>query len=358
MYIEEIIIDGFKSYQNRTVISNFDPNFNAITGLNGSGKSNIIDAIIFVLGITNWSQLRVANMQHLVYKHGQAGVRKASVTLVFNNMDKDNSPVSYEKFDQITVTRQIIIGGRSKYFINGHNAQPDRIKNLFRSVQLNIKNPHFLIMQGRITKVINAKPQEFLGMIEEAAGTKMYEDKKEGALKTMEKKDRKVQEIKSILAETITPTLEQLRSQQQQYYDWLESKRDFEKYDKFRIAYDYYNAKETLSGSEMELQEYETKIKELEKNCARQQELIKKISSEIQRLTEVKENEISHDLEALKQQLDEISKRLVKRTTNYKFCLENLQQEKKNFEELKKYHQIYRKVLLTNKQNYNRKKIN
>ena len=57
MYLEEIILDGFKSYATRTVISGFDPKFNAITGLNGSGKSNILDAICFVLGITNLSQV-------------------------------------------------------------------------------------------------------------------------------------------------------------------------------------------------------------------------------------------------------------------------------------------------------------
>ena len=58
MYIEEITIEGFKSYAQRVVVPNFDPYFNAITGLNGSGKSNILDSICFVLGITNLSQVR------------------------------------------------------------------------------------------------------------------------------------------------------------------------------------------------------------------------------------------------------------------------------------------------------------
>jgi structural maintenance of chromosome 2 len=57
MYIHEIIIDGFKSYAKRTVISGFDPQFNAITGLNGTGKSNILDAICFVLGITKLAEV-------------------------------------------------------------------------------------------------------------------------------------------------------------------------------------------------------------------------------------------------------------------------------------------------------------
>jgi predicted ATPase len=58
MYIQEIIIDGFKSYAQKTVVSGFDPQFNAITGLNGTGKSNILDSICFVLGISNLTQVR------------------------------------------------------------------------------------------------------------------------------------------------------------------------------------------------------------------------------------------------------------------------------------------------------------
>ena len=60
MFIEEIVVDGFKSYAQRTVVPSFDPFFNAITGLNGSGKSNILDSICFVLGITNLSQVRAS----------------------------------------------------------------------------------------------------------------------------------------------------------------------------------------------------------------------------------------------------------------------------------------------------------
>lgn len=67
MYLEEIVLDGFKSYANRTVISDFDPQFNAITGLNGSGKSNILDAICFVLGITNLSQVYPIHQSSLCF---------------------------------------------------------------------------------------------------------------------------------------------------------------------------------------------------------------------------------------------------------------------------------------------------
>lgn len=183
MHIKSMIIDGFKSYGQRTEINNFDPMFNAITGLNGSGKSNILDSICFLLGITNLSQVRATNLQELVYKNGQAGITKATVSITFENTDKKQSPVGYEQYNEITVTRQVVVGGRNKYLINGCNATNTRVYDLFRSVQLNVNNPHFLIMQGRITKVLNMKPAEILSMIEEAAGTGMYESKKMSAQK-------------------------------------------------------------------------------------------------------------------------------------------------------------------------------
>lgn len=173
MHIKEVCLEGFKSYATRTVVPGFDPFFNAITGLNGSGKSNILDSICFVLGITNLQQVRASNLQELVYKQGQAGITKATVSVVFDNSDRSRSPLGYEDCPEITVTRQIVVGGRNKYLINGHLAQPSRVQNLFHSVQLNVNNPHFLIMQGRITKVLNMKPPEILSMLEEAAGTRM-----------------------------------------------------------------------------------------------------------------------------------------------------------------------------------------
>ncbi|CAE8628710.1 unnamed protein product, partial [Polarella glacialis] len=239
MHIEELIADGFKSYSTRTNIGPFDKQFNAITGLNGSGKSNILDSICFVLGISNLTQVRVGNLSELVYKQGQAGVTKASVTVVFNNEDKSCGPVGYEMHDKITITRQIVIGGRNRYLLNSHTVQQNQIQNLFHSVSLNVNNPHFLIMQGRITKVINMKPQETLSMIEEAAGTRMYENKKAGALRTLEKKQSKVEEINRLLAEEITPTLEKLQKERSNYMLWVSNNNEMERLQRFCIAYEY-----------------------------------------------------------------------------------------------------------------------
>lgn len=70
------------------------------------------------------SQVRANSLQELVYKQGQAGITKATVSIVFDNRDKERSPVGYEHLDEITVTRQLVIGGRNKYLINGKTAEP------------------------------------------------------------------------------------------------------------------------------------------------------------------------------------------------------------------------------------------
>lgn len=114
-----------------------------------------------------------------MYKNGQAGVTKATVTVTFDNGNKSKSPLGYEHYDEVSITRQVsrrksdfaaaalqlfpfqvVIGGKNKYLINGTNIQNNRVHDFFRSVQLNVNNPHFLIMQGRITKVLNMKPPE------------------------------------------------------------------------------------------------------------------------------------------------------------------------------------------------------
>ena len=150
--------------------------------------------------------MRCKNLQELVYKQGQAGVTKASVTIIFDNSDEKSSPIGFEKHRELQVTRQIIIGGRDKYLINGHLARQAQVANLFHSVGLNVNNPHFLIMQGRITKVLNMKPPETLSMVEEAAGTRMFENKKQQSLKVLRNKEAKEVRNAKRLRETARDT--------------------------------------------------------------------------------------------------------------------------------------------------------
>lgn len=325
MFIEELLIDGFKSYSTRTSVGPFDRQFNAITGLNGSGKSNILDSICFVLGISNLSQVRVGNLSELVYKQGQAGVTKASATVVFNNEDKSCSPVGYESHSKITITRQIIIGGRNRYLLNGHNVQQNQIQNLFHSVSLNVNNPHFLIMQGRITKVINMKPQETLSMIEEAAGTRMYENKKAGALRTLEKKQNKVDEINRLLAEEITPTLEKLQRERANYMLWVSNSNEIERLQRFCVAFEYMQVKHRLENKNHQLEEMEESLGQAIASIKALDDREIVIQKQIKERTVARDKQRSQELKKLEDEHSKLSKEVVSTESKLKNRVSDLE---------------------------------
>lgn len=178
-------------------------------------------------------------MQDLIYKRGQSGITKASVSLVFNNTDPAQSPIGYADCPRLTVTRQVVVGGKNKYLVNGHVATNRVVENLFQSVQLNVNNPHFLIMQGQITKVLNMKPPEILAMLEEAAGTRMFEDRRGKALSTLDKKDRKIAEIEALVAEVIGPKLAALRAERAQFMEYKRGEAEADRLRRLLLAHQF-----------------------------------------------------------------------------------------------------------------------
>ncbi|GAU36209.1 hypothetical protein TSUD_363640 [Trifolium subterraneum] len=334
MYIKEICLEGFKSYATRTVVPGFDRFFNAITGLNGSGKSNILDSICFVLGITNLQQVRASNLQELVYKQGQAGITKATVSIVFDNSERSRSPLGYEGHSEITVTRQIVVGGRNKYLINGKLAQPSQVQNLFHSVQLNVNNPHFLIMQGRITKVLNMKPPEILSMLEEAAGTRMYETKKEAALKTLEKKQSKVDEINKLLDLEILPALEKLRKERTQYMQWANCNAELDRLRRFCIAFEYVQAETIKDNATFEVEQVKAKIAEIDDIAKSTMVDVKAMETKIAQLTAEKEASMGGEMKSLSGTVDTLSQSLVKETSVLNNKEDTLRSEEVNKEKI------------------------
>uniref|UniRef100_A0AAR2M4M2 Structural maintenance of chromosomes protein n=1 Tax=Pygocentrus nattereri TaxID=42514 RepID=A0AAR2M4M2_PYGNA len=336
MYIKSIVLEGFKSYAERTEISGFDPLFNAITGLNGSGKSNILDSICFLLGISNLSQVRATNLQDLVYKNGLAGITKATVSITFDNSNKKQSPLGFETHDEITVTRQVVIGGRNKYLINGVNANNMRVQDLFCSVGLNVNNPHFLIMQGRITKVLNMKPPEILAMIEEAAGTRMYECKKISAQKTIEKKDAKLKEIQTILDEEITPAMEKLKEERSSYLEYQKLMREIEHLSRLYVAWQFVCAEETKLKSAEDLQLMQASISELQETMQQNAARIQVLSEEIKALERSRDKEVAGVLKTLEETLAEAQRVDTKAQSALDLKKQNLKDETKKRKELVK----------------------
>jgi len=214
------------------------------------------------------------------------------VTIVFDNRDKKKSPIGFEEYGQISVTRQIVLGGTSKYLINGHRAQQQTVQNLFQSVQLNINNPNFLIMQGRITKVLNMKPVEILAMIEEAAGTRMFEDRRDKAFKTMAKKEMKVQEITELLKEEIEPKLDKLRTEKRAFLDFQQTQSDLERLTKLVVAHDYLKNKEKLKQSANDLDAKKRRATDLEDSAKRLKSEIAHLEEDMKKVKAAREKEL------------------------------------------------------------------
>lgn len=217
---------------------------------------------------------------------------KASVTIVFDNRDKKKSPIGFEEYGQISVTRQIVLGGTSKYLINGHRAQQQTVQNLFQSVQLNINSPNFLIMQGRITKVLNMKPVEILAMIEEAAGTRMFEDRRDKAFKTMAKKEMKVQEITELLKDEIEPKLDKLRTEKRAFLDFQQTQSDLERLTRLVVAHDYIRSKEKLKQSANDLDAKRKRATDLEESATRLKNEISHLDEDVKRVKSAREKEL------------------------------------------------------------------
>jgi structural maintenance of chromosome 2 len=256
-------------------------------------------------------------LQDLIYKRGQAGVTKASVTIVFDNKNKSTSPVGFEEHPQISVTRQIVLGGASKYLINGHRAQQQSIQNLFQSVQLNINNPNFLIMQGRITKVLNMKAVEILAMLEEAAGTRMFEDRRDKAYKTMAKKEMKVQEIAELLRDEIDPKLEKLRTEKRAFLDFQQTQSDLERLTRLVVAHDYVRYKERLRQSGDDLEAKKQRAKDLEESAVRMKGEIELLQEDIKKVKATREKELRKGgkFQALEEEVKTHSHEIVRMTT-------------------------------------------
>ena len=267
--------------------------------------------------------------QDLIYKRGQAGVTKASVTIVFDNHDKKNSPIGFEEYAQISVTRQIVLGGTSKYLINGHRAQQQTVQNLFQSVQLNINNPNFLIMQGRITKVLNMKPVEILAMIEEAAGTRMFEDRRDKAFKTMGKKEMKVQEITELLKDEIEPKLEKLRTEKRAFLEFQQTQSDLERMTRVVVAHDYMRNKEKVKSSEDDVKSKKRKASDLEDNVKRLRSEISHLDEDIEKVRKAREKELRKggSFQALEDQVKEMSHEAVRLSTVFDLKQASIGQE-------------------------------
>jgi energy-coupling factor transporter ATP-binding protein EcfA2 len=209
MIIDQLEIEGFKSYKEKTILKNFGDHFNAITGNNGCGKSNILDSICFVLGISNLNIIRASRIEDLIYQDENLKLNSAKVTLMLKDSEiqKFGDKVLRNK-KSISISRTIFISGKNRYSLGGIRVAPGKILNFLYSVNLNITYPHFIIHQGHISKVSLMTQTELLDLVENSIGTKLFESKKKLAVETIRNKKERLKSIHEIMNDNIRPIIE------------------------------------------------------------------------------------------------------------------------------------------------------
>lgn len=177
MRLKSIKLAGFKSFVDPTTV-HFPSNMSAVVGPNGCGKSNIIDAVRWVMGESSAKNLRGESMTDVIFNGSNARkpVGQASIELIFDNSDKTVTG-EYAAFNEISIRRKVTREGESSYFLNGSKCRRRDITDIFLGTGLGPRS-YAIIEQGMISKLIEAKPEDLRVFIEEAAGISRYKERR------------------------------------------------------------------------------------------------------------------------------------------------------------------------------------
>lgn len=238
MHIQSIVIQGFKSYKNQTIVNPFSPNLNVVVGRNGSGKSNFFAAIRFVLGDAYSTGLSREERQGLIHEGSGSSIMSAYVEITF-----DNSDGRFPTGNNELVLRRTIGLKKDEYSLDRKNATRSDVMNLLENAGFSRSNPYYIVPQGRVTRITNMKDSERLDLLKSVAGTQAFTAKKEESQRIMTETNNKMAQIDATF-DQINDRLKQLEEEQTdlaQYreqeaeknaIDWVLEQRELEETNK------------------------------------------------------------------------------------------------------------------------------
>lgn len=276
MHFKKLEIAGFKSFLDRTVIQ-FEPGVTAIVGPNGCGKSNVSDAIRWVLGEQSAKSLRGSAMEDVIFNgtSDRPPVNLAEVTLTLSN-EARILPVDYE---EVSITRRLYRSGESEYLINNNTMRLKDIHEMLLGT--GIGTDHYsVIEQGKMDRILAAKPEERREIFEEAAGITKYKAKKREALRKLEQTEQNLLRVGDIIQEVKRQigTVERQARKAEAY------RTEFEKLKKIELAvsaHDHAALEERRGAKQTQLDEirvreeaYGASVETLEESCRSKREQI------------------------------------------------------------------------------------
>lgn len=300
--INKVTSKGFKSFQRKTAIPFFE-GLTAIVGENGSGKSNVLDALSFVFGRRS-SKLRAEKMTQLIFNGGEDGT-PADFALVTVHLD--NSSGLFDEFledeeeaEEITVGRKITQAGSSMYKFQGSNCKKSMIDEIARKANIDPDGYHF-VRQGKVTEIVEQSGTERRKVIDDLSGISEFDQKKEEALKELEEVEEQLVEQEIKLNEK-EDHLEKLKEEKEMAIKYRELESRKKKIEASILEVRKRAVSNQLANINTETSESEERIEELEEEL---EEIDETIESKQDRIEEIEENQTGgNDVQHLENRID------------------------------------------------------
>jgi chromosome segregation protein len=236
MYFKKLEIFGFKSFAEKTVL-HFEPGITAVVGPNGCGKSNVFDAIRWVLGEQSVKQLRGGAMEDVIFNgtDSKLALGFAEVSVTFENSAR-TLPVEH---DEVTVTRRLFRSGESEYLINKAPVRLKDIVEAFMGTGVGAES-YSLVQQGKVDLVVSARPDDRRQIFDEASGITKYKAKKREAMNKLQETDDNLLRLNDIVVEV----KRQITSVERQASKARRYKEEFEKLKSLEQVFAFYQLDE------------------------------------------------------------------------------------------------------------------
>ena len=346
MYIKNLNLHGFKSFAIETNIE-FNEGVTVVLGPNGIGKSNIVEAFLWVMGEQSASRLRIDSAKGLesVIFHGTDTRKPSSLAQVALTLDNKSRWIKKYDIDEVIVTRKYYRKGLSEYYINDEQVRLKDIVDMFLDTGLG-KNAYSVIKQGTVSEIAKQKPEERRSIIENAAGISKYLERRREAAKKLEESERNLDNVKIEIknAEKHYKSLKEQAARTERYYNLKDEQK------KINISLNVNQVKKlkiTLEDQNKSLEEHTNKKSELEKELQdldkqKQQELLKfeetrTLSIELDKQVSLIMTELTHIEKMsnqLKNQLDNAGKEKDETISRKNSLLKRIEEDKSQIAEL------------------------
>ena len=331
-HIKKLVMYGFKSFPRKTELP-FTQGINVVLGANGSGKSNISDALCFVLGRLSIKSMRAAKAKNLIFLGTKSASpsKEAMVEIIFDNAD---STFSIGK-KEISIKRIVRRNGQSIYKINNKTQTRQEVLTLLAQAGID-PNGFNIILQGEIQNFANMHTEERRKIIEEVSGISVYESRKEKSLKELNKTDERLKEIIAILKER-TSYMNNLERERQQALRFKKLEKDSKKYKASIIYHDLKKKKKERESVNFEIAKKNKETEKIKKIIANIKSTIISLESKISSINSTIQKSTGLEQEKLNQEIANIRAELAGinvKCENYENKLSKTSNQKQELQEI------------------------